>query len=87
LTEAGFQASRLEIVTRTARITDGARTFLPLNTQAIVGMSAAAKRLTDGQRAQVIEAITDESAKALRPYLDGTDLVFAISSTIAIAPV
>jgi ubiquinone/menaquinone biosynthesis C-methylase UbiE len=84
LADAGLGVIHVETVTRTIRVGDPA-VFSRLNTMALVGMSAAAKAMNDEQRAQVIAAITDENVGALRPYLDGADLVFDLGSNIAVA--
>ena len=52
---------------------------------ALVGMSAAAKGLTDEQRAQTSSAIVADSAGVLGPYTDPAGLSFEISSNIATA--
>jgi ubiquinone/menaquinone biosynthesis C-methylase UbiE len=85
LADAGFHAIQVETVTRTVRMSDGADTFAQLNTMAIVGMSHAAKRMTEEQRAQAAEAIVNDSIAALQPYVEGGDLVFDLSSNIAIS--
>lgn len=85
LTDAGFVAIQIETVTRTIRMSDGATVFPRLNSMAIVGMSAAGKTMTEEQRAQVISDLTNDSVEILQPYLEGSELVFDLSSTIAIA--
>jgi ubiquinone/menaquinone biosynthesis C-methylase UbiE len=84
LADAGYRAIRIERVTRTIRMSDGA-VFPRLNTMALVGMSAAAKALTEEQRAQVVAAITNDSIDAATPYLRGGELVFDLVSNVAIA--
>jgi ubiquinone/menaquinone biosynthesis C-methylase UbiE len=85
LVDAGFQGVRVETVRRAVRFGGGLGVFTRLNTMAMVGMSAAAKSMTDEQRSHVIDVITSDSIEALRPYLDGADLVFDLASTVAVA--
>ena len=87
LTEGGFSEVRIETVTRAVRLGSGAEVFGRLNTMAIVGMSPAAKRMTDEERVRITNAITRDSVKALQSYMDGTDLVFALGTNVAIARV
>jgi SAM-dependent methyltransferase len=84
LGDAGFRAIQIETVTLTIRMNDGA-VFPRLNTMALVGMNAAAKAMSEEQRAQVTAAITNDSIDAVQPYLDGGELVFDLSSNMAIA--
>jgi ubiquinone/menaquinone biosynthesis C-methylase UbiE len=84
LVEAGFDAVHVVTVTYTIRMSEGA-VFSRLNAMALVGMSPAAKAMTDDQRAQMITAIANDSATAIQPYLDGTDLVFNLVSNVATA--
>lgn len=84
LADGGLGVVRVETVMRTIRACDPA-VFSTLNTMALVGMSAGGKGMSEEQRAQVIGAITAENAGALRPYLDGSDLVFDLGSNIAVA--
>jgi ubiquinone/menaquinone biosynthesis C-methylase UbiE len=81
---AGFTDVRVEAVTRTVRMT-GADVFPRLNTMAIVGMSAAAKAMSDEQRANVVAAITKDSIDATSRYVEGDDFVFDLVSNLAIA--
>jgi ubiquinone/menaquinone biosynthesis C-methylase UbiE len=85
LVDAGSQDVRIATVARAVRIGGGPGMFGRLNTMAMVGMSAAGKSMTDEQRAHVIDVITNDSIEALRPYLDGDDLVFDLGSTVAVA--
>ncbi len=41
--------------------------------------------MTDEQRAQIVAVIATDSVDAAERYLDGTDLVFDLASTIAVA--
>ena len=84
LTNAGLHEVVVETVTRTVRLGGGAELFGRLNTMAVVGMSPAAKRMTDEERAHVTDAITDDSVKALQGYVDGSELVFSLGTNVAI---
>ena len=83
LTDAGFADVAVDTVTRPLRFDDGAM-FVRLNTMALVGMSAAAKAMTDEARAEVVAAIVADSAGVLATFSDGAAAVFDISSNIAI---
>lgn len=85
LTDTGFHDVRVETVSRTVRLDGSADVCSRLNTMAVVGMSPAAKGMTDEERAHVADAITNDSVKALQGYVDGTELVFSLSTNIAIA--
>jgi len=84
LGDVGFHAIQIETVTRAVRMHDGA-VFPRLNTMALVGMNAAAKAMSEEQRAQVTAAITSDSMDVVQPYLDGGELVFDLSSNMAVA--
>jgi len=83
LGESGFRTTDIETVIRTIRI--NSEVFARLNTMAVVGMSPLAKTMNDDQRANAIATVAAESIQAMRPYLEGNELVFAIASNIAIA--
>src|SRR5262245_26258918 len=85
LVDAGFQDVHVETFTHAVRLGGGPAVFGRLNTMAVVGMSAAAKTMTEEQRAHVIDMIATDSVEALQLYADGSDLVFDLSSNIAIA--
>ena len=87
LTHGGFSDVRVETVTRAVRLRGGAEVFGRLNTMAVVGMSPAAKHMTDDERTRVTDAITSDSVKAMQEYVDGTDLVFSLGTNVAIARV
>lgn len=84
LADSGLRGIAVETITCTVRMSGGAETFAQLNTMAIVGMSSTAKTMTDEQRAQVAGAIVNDSIAAVQPYVEGGDLVFDLSSNIAI---
>jgi hypothetical protein len=85
LTEAGFRAVQSETVTRPIRMIGGATVFPSLNTMAVVGMNAAAKAMSEERRAQVVSAIGQDSTEAVKPYLQGDDIVFDLHTNITIA--
>ena len=82
LRAAGIADVAVDTVTRALRFDDGA-TFVRLNTMALVGMSPAAKAMTDEARAAAVMAIVADSADVLRTFSDGSAAVFDISSNIA----
>jgi ubiquinone/menaquinone biosynthesis C-methylase UbiE len=84
LVDAGFHDVHVETYTHTVRFGGGPAVFGRLNTMAVVGMSAAAKTMTDEERARVIAVVANDSVEALQPYADGSDLVFDLGSNIAI---
>ncbi|XKM43072.1 hypothetical protein A4U53_035440 (plasmid) [Rhizobium ruizarguesonis] len=71
-------------MSRTIRFKDGA-SFLRLNTMALVGMSAAGKDMGDQERKRVVEEVVSESAPALQPYSDGSQIAFELSTNLATA--
>jgi ubiquinone/menaquinone biosynthesis C-methylase UbiE len=85
LTDAGFRAIHIETVARRIRMSGDPGVFARLNAMAVVGMSAAAKTMTDEQRAEAIAAVAADSVEALQPFIAGSDLVFEISSNIAVS--
>jgi SAM-dependent methyltransferase len=82
LSDAGLQRVQVEAVTGPVRFGGGAEVLGRLNTMAVVGMSPAAKRMTDEERAQITEAIARDSVNALQGYVDGTELVFSLGTNI-----
>ncbi|MER8825060.1 methyltransferase domain-containing protein [Mesorhizobium sp. M0938] len=84
LRDAGFHGIRSRTISRTIRFKDGAP-FLRLNTKALVGMSAAGKGMGDQERKRVADEIVSESAPALQPYSDGSELAFELSANLATA--
>ena len=83
LEEAGIRDVAVETVTRPLRFDDGAM-FVRLNTMALVGMSAAAKAMSDEARAATVTAVVGDSADVLAAFSDGAAAVFAVSSNVAI---
>lgn len=84
LQSAGFRDVWIETMARTIRFQDGS-TFVRMNTMALVGMSAAAKEMTDAERARTVDAIATESAAVLPAYSDGAGIAFEIRSNVATA--
>jgi ubiquinone/menaquinone biosynthesis C-methylase UbiE len=82
LKDAGIGDVTVETVTRTLRFDDGAM-FVRLNAMALVGMSAAAKAMTDDARTATVSAIVRDSAEVLTAFSDGAAAVFDISSNVA----
>src|SRR5262245_16101027 len=82
LSDAGLQRVQVETVTGTVRFGGGAEVLGRLNTMAVVGMSPAAKRMTDEERAHVTEAIARESVNTLQGYVDGTEVVLSLGTNI-----
>ena len=85
LADGGFRTIHVETVVRRIRMSSSPDVFARLNAMAVVGMSAAAKTMTDEQRAEVIAAVSADSVEALQSYREGDDLVFDIGSNIAVA--
>jgi ubiquinone/menaquinone biosynthesis C-methylase UbiE len=81
---AGFLEVRSRTVSRTMRFEDGAP-LLRLNAMALVGMSAAGKKLRDQERQRVVGAIVSESEPVLRSYMDGSGLAFELRTNLMTA--
>jgi ubiquinone/menaquinone biosynthesis C-methylase UbiE len=84
LADAGFHSIHVETMSRTIRLAEAA-VFVRMNTMAVVGMSAAGAAMGDEARAQVVDAIVNESAEVLPPYADGQGLAFELSTNVATA--
>jgi ubiquinone/menaquinone biosynthesis C-methylase UbiE len=84
LRDAGFQNVRTQRVTRTVRFREGA-VFVRLNAMALVGMSAAPKEMSEGERERLTSAILKDSEPVLRRYSNAEGLAFEIASTLAVA--
>jgi SAM-dependent methyltransferase len=85
LVDGGCRRVGVEIVTRTVRMGGAAAdVFNRLNSGAVVGMSPAGKGMTDQERAQVTDAIANDSVAVLKGCMEGGDLVFALGTTLAI---
>jgi ubiquinone/menaquinone biosynthesis C-methylase UbiE len=84
LREAGLDEVRVRTAAVTLRFTDS-QTLARMNAMALVGMSAAAKRLDEAGRERAVEAIAQESLKAFAPCTRGAELVFESVSNVATA--
>jgi hypothetical protein len=52
---------------------------------ALAGMSAAAKGMSDEERARIVGVIAQESVAVLPPYAAGDGVAFEISTNVATA--
>jgi ubiquinone/menaquinone biosynthesis C-methylase UbiE len=84
VTAAGFSHVVAETVSRTIRLPDASR-FLFLNAMALVGMSAGAPALGDGERAELAQAIAGDSASIAEPYKEDLVLAFDIATNVITA--
>jgi ubiquinone/menaquinone biosynthesis C-methylase UbiE len=84
ITGAGFRDVRVETMTIPVRFDDRA-TFLRMNAMAMVGMAPSAKSLTEEERARKAAPIAEDSAEAVRPFVDGDGVRFDLPSNVAIA--
>jgi ubiquinone/menaquinone biosynthesis C-methylase UbiE len=81
---AGFRNVRSRTISSVIRFVDGAP-LLRLNTMALVGMSAAGKRMADEERKRVVEAIIGESAPVLASHANGAGIAFELSASLTTA--
>lgn len=84
LETAGFREPRVEILKRVIRFPDGG-VLVRMNAMALLGMSAAAKSMSEEEKARVLGEIIRESAGVLPPFSHGAGLMFEISATVATA--
>lgn len=77
--DAGFSEVRSKKISRTIRFEES-DPFLPLNTMALVGMSAVGKTMDDQERERVIEPIVNDNAPVARSYSEGPGLAFELST-------
>jgi len=84
LADGGFKDVRVDTMARTIRF-DDAKVFVRLNTMALAGMSAAAKGMSDEERARIVGVIAQESVAVLPPYAAGDGVAFEISTNVATA--
>jgi ubiquinone/menaquinone biosynthesis C-methylase UbiE len=80
----GFDEVHVETLSRTIRFEDGA-VFVRMNTMAFVGMSAAARSMSDEERARVVDTIARDSLAAVSPFMHGAELSFEIGANLATA--
>lgn len=84
LRDAGFRDVRSDVTSMTMRFADGAA-FAQLNAMALVGMSAAAKAMSDEERGRIVAAIGHDSAGVVRANSDGDGFRYEISAVVATA--
>jgi ubiquinone/menaquinone biosynthesis C-methylase UbiE len=84
LADAGFEAVHVETESRVIHLDSGVM-FLRLNTNALIGMSAAASTLAEDERPRIAEAIIRDSTPVLSAYAAGEALAFEISANVATA--
>lgn len=82
LRDAGFNSIHVATIERALRFPDSSG-FLRLNTIAFLGMTDAAKAMTDQRRTQVIDTILAASIAAARPYTSTYGLCFPMKTCIA----
>jgi len=83
--EAGLQDVRLETISRRIRVPE-LPVFARLNTMAMVGMSPAAKTMTEEQRGQAVAAIVNETEDLFqRCYTDDSGCGFELGSNLVTA--
>jgi hypothetical protein len=56
-----------------------------LNAMALVGMSAGAEGLSDGERARLVTTLIEASVAVLGPYAEGRGLAFETSAIVGTA--
>jgi ubiquinone/menaquinone biosynthesis C-methylase UbiE len=85
LTDAGLGDVRVQTIADTTRVDDGPL-FARLNTMALMGMSPAAKAMSEDDRAAVVTTIVEECVQEVLPrYADGTGIAFANCTNLATA--
>jgi SAM-dependent methyltransferase len=82
--EAGFNDVRVKKMSRTIRFNDDAP-LLRLNAMALVGMSAAARKMSDQERNEAVDTITSESAPVWQSYMNGSEVTFELATNLATA--
>jgi SAM-dependent methyltransferase len=81
--DAGFDHIRVERLTRLIRFADPT-VFVRMNAMALVGM-AAAQKVTDEERARLVDDIVGATADVVRQYSDDVGLAFELSANVATA--
>lgn len=82
LRDAGLSHVTVRTITRRIRFDDGPQ-FLRLNTMALVGMSPAAKAMSDGDRAAMVATIAAGGEQVLHQYADGSGVAFDLATNLA----
>lgn len=84
LRDAGFTEVRSKQESRTIRFADGS-VFVRLNAMALIGMSAASRDMSDGERARVAAAIERESSAVVRRNTDEAGFAYDIGTNVVTA--
>ena len=84
LREAGFHDIRSSTGWRTIRFDDGGQ-FVRLNATALVGMSVAARNMSEEERGRTVAAIAEESAEVVRRHSDDDGFSYRIAANISLA--
>ncbi|HEX6251837.1 MAG TPA: methyltransferase domain-containing protein [Gemmatimonadaceae bacterium] len=84
LVSAGFTDVHVTPTTRTIRFDDGPA-FLHLNAMALVGMSSAAKDLSDEARSEAVKLIVSDSQSVLAAHTDAGCFAYEIGANVATA--
>jgi ubiquinone/menaquinone biosynthesis C-methylase UbiE len=84
IADAGFVDIRVESPTLTIRFAEPSM-FGLLNSNAVVGMSAASVVMSDDERARLVSAIANDSDEVLRQYTDAGALAFELGANVAMA--
>jgi hypothetical protein len=84
LRDAGFRHVRSKTVSRTIRFEDGS-VFVRLNAMALVGMSAAAREMSDEERGAHVAAIARDSAYIVRRHTDERGFAYEIGTNVTLA--
>lgn len=85
LLDAGFADVRVEPVALEARFAVEPTALARLNARALTGMSAAARTMSDAERARIESAIVDASLGDVARYAEGGAIAFPTSANIATA--
>ena len=83
LGEAGFADVRSQVVSHLVRFEDG-NVFVRLNAMALVGMSEGAKELTDARRAELVEAMSADSAALVRENTDAHGFTYELRAVVCV---
>jgi ubiquinone/menaquinone biosynthesis C-methylase UbiE len=84
LRDAGLGEVRVRTVRRTIRFEESGA-FVRMNAMALVGMSAGGQRLSEEERARVLETIAGESGPVLEAYAEGPGIAFELATNLATA--
>jgi ubiquinone/menaquinone biosynthesis C-methylase UbiE len=84
LADAGFADVRVESLTRTI-VFSNSEMFVRLNSNALVGMSAASSKMADTERTKLSELLAADSAGIVQRYMDAEQLTFELGANVATA--